>query len=702
MSLAEFGETLWAAVKGGISYVMTSCPRALLVSASLLLASPFALCADQAPPPPQPAGASTSDVDAAYLDAERAYLKSDTQGALKQLATLLAHENDLPARARVRAHNLRGLIYFQLRNLQGAVQDFESAVQTANRNLQDSDSLLHLTRYNLGNALFQVNRPQDAYDTLSTVRHEALDSDTRMRFHHLYGNVLVARDQPLDALVQYLEAANLAHDVGARDTFLQKAANVSKQLFLRDPKADLDRITALPFDPKSPAGIAARVLMARGFMYSGDPSKAELILNDVLKDADATHPMRGKAQEMLNDLSKLGDVDPHTIGVLLPLSGKFGRFGRLCLNSILMAFNAFEEMQEPAAGTPKFRLAVRDSGESAETAQERFEELIKDEKAVAVVGPLLSKQFSAVAQRAQEYGVPLLSLSQRVDASQTGSFIFPIALSPAQQIEMIVAQAVGVNKFKRFAILAPSDSFGDSYVNLFWDSVEKAGGEVVGIERYEPKSTDFRDEMKRLLGLESLGARHIEMEDLERRKELFASTLKVKGKLRQRFLRNFDPKAVVDFDAVFVPDDPATVGQIAPSFAVLDVENIPLLGINTWNTPEIVQRAGRYLQKSLFVDGFFSGSRNHQSMQFVQEYQKNFHSVPGTIEVQAYDAAKILMEALGTGVAVNRTKLRDQLLSTAKFSGISGDYRFTEAGVKRTAHLLTVKGTNITEISSEN
>ena len=159
---------------------------------------------------------------------------------------------------------------------------------------------------------------------------------------------------------------------------------------------------------------------------------------------------------------------------------------------------------------------------------------------------------------------------------------------------------------------------------------------------------------------------------------------------------------MVDFDAVFVPDDPATVGQIAPSFAVLDVDNIPLLGINTWNTPEIVQRAGRYLQKSLFVDGFFAGSHSPASVRFVQDYTKYFHSVPGTIEVQAYDAAKILMEALGTGVPVNRAKLRDQLLATEKFSGISGDYRFTEAGVRRTAHLLTVKGNTITEINNEN
>jgi ABC-type branched-subunit amino acid transport system substrate-binding protein len=641
-------------------------------------------------------------VDAKYLDAELSYLRGDSQGALKQLSVILAREYELPARAKIRAHNLRGLIYFQLHNLQGAVQDFETAAQEANRTLQDSDSLLHLTRYNYGNALFQVSRSQDSFEVLGTVNPAALDVDTRMRFHHLYANVLVARDQSLDALVEYLEAANLAANKDMRDSFLQKAASISKQLYFKNPKADLDRISGLTFEPKSAAGIAARVLIARGLMYSGEPQKAEPILRAVLVDAEPSHPLRAKAEEMLNDLSRLGEVDPHTIGVLLPLSGKFGRFGRLCLNSILMAFNTFEEM--PELKKSDFRLAIRDSGESSESAQERFDELVKDEKSVAVIGPLLSKQFSVVAQRAQEYGVPLMSLSQRVDQNQVGSFIFPIALSPAQQIDMIVQQAVVSDKFKRFAILAPSDSFGDSYVNLFWDAVEKAGAQVVGIERYEPKSTDFRDEMKRLLGLDYLGARRTEIEDLNRRKEEFASTLKAKGKLRERFLRNFDPKPVVDFDAVFVPDDPATLGQIAPSFAVNGVENIPILGINTWNTPEIVQRAGHYLQKSLFVDGFFVGSEDPKSARFVQGYSKFFHSTPGTIEAQAYDAGRILMDAInsaGGTIPVSRSKLRDQLLSNTKFSGISGDYQFTDSGVQRTAHLLTVKGNSISELKSE-
>lgn len=639
----------------------------------------------------------SDDPEFLYQEAERLYLKSDKDAALKALVKFFTAPATAQApRSQVRAHNLKGLIYFQSKNLPSAVTEFESAVHMGSRSLPPTDSITHLARYNLGNALFQSNRAAEAFESLTAVNPEALDPDTRMRFYHLFGNVLAAREDSLEAVVNYLQAANLAKEDGLRDTFIQKASTASKKLFLKDSKTDLTRLSNLDFS-NSATKVAANIFLARGYMYSGEQSEAEKLLKNALSDADPSHPLRAKAEEMLGDLGKLTDVDPRTIGVLLPLTGKFARFGRLCLNSINLASGAFEEMPERAEANG-IRFVVKDSGETVDSAIEAFEALVKEEKAIAVLGPLLSKQFPAVARRSQEFGVPLLSLSQRVEAAQTGSYIFPVALSPKQQIEMIVSQSIDVNGYKRFAILAPSDSFGDEYVNLFWDEVEKLGGEVVGIERYVPKATDFRDELKDLLGYEALSARKIEMEDLKRREDLFASTLKVKGKLRQRLLKAFDPKPVVDFDAIFIPDDPATVGQIAPAFAVLDIDNVPMLGINTWNTPEIVQRAGRYLQRSLFVDGFFQSSRNPRTIKFVQDYMKFFSTIPGTIEVQAYDAASILIDIVGGLGPKSRAKLRDQLLGQERFTGISGDYRFSIDGVKRGAHLLTVKGSSIVEI----
>jgi branched-chain amino acid transport system substrate-binding protein len=648
--------------------------------------------------------AALNSPDGIYSEAERTYLRGDATGALKSLTALLSQSpNALPARTQVRAHNLRGLIFFQQRNLPASLAEFEQAVQFAQRTLQPNDSLLHLARYNLGNSFFQSTKISEARENLALVNPEALDADTRMRFHHLFGNVLAAQEAHLSALSEYLRASALTKELGPRDTFLQRALTSAKNLFVKDPKGDGKTISNLELPDGSAAAQARDFFLARSFLNGGESEKAKSLLERLAKDftsLDPPHPYGPLVESLLGDLGKISYVNPTVIGVLLPLSGKFGRFGRLCLHSMMLAQGVFEEMPE----NPNFsgvRFAIRDSGETAEMAVERFEELVKEDGAIAVIGPLLSKQSVAVSQRAQEFGVPLLNLSQRVESEHKGSNIFPIALTPQQQIRLIANRAIEKNGLKRFAILAPDDSFGEEYVNLFWDEVEARGGEVVAVERYPAKATDFQQEVRNLVGLSHLGARPFEVADRKRRADQYASTLKVKGRLRQRLLATYDPKGVVDFDAIFIPDDPTTIGQIAPALAVESVENLPLLGINTWNTPEIVQRAGRYLQRSLFVDAFLSSSRQPEALRFVQEFMKHFQSIPGTIEVQAFDAARIALAIVSEEKPSTRIGFRERLLSRSKFVGVSGEFEFSAEGVKRSAHLLTVKGNSIVELPSD-
>lgn len=643
----------------------------------------------------------SSPADTIYLDAERAFLKGDSPGAIAKLNTFFSlHQNDSSTRTVAKSHNLRGLIYFRAKNLSAAADEFKRAVNLGLQN-SASDSVLNLARYNLANALFQSSQTQAAAEAIDTVEPQSLETDTRIRFYHLLGNIYNAREMPASAIVAFAQAANNSKESSAAQPFLQKMLAASKKIYTQKPKDDLDVFVKANEElPKDLEGsLAIQVFLARGFLYVGEAQKAEELLKKFLEKSLPSHPLRPKADELLQQMQKITEFDAKTIGILLPLSGKFAKFGRLCLNAALLAIKAYEDMDaDPRLA--KFRFAIQDSGESPESALEGFNKLVMEDHVAGVIGPLLSKQAGTVAQKAQEYGVPLFSLSQKGGLDQLGSYIFPIALTPNQQVETIVKYATEKLSYKRFAIMAPDDNFGDEYIRLFWDAAEAAGGEIVAIERYTPKSTDFREEIAHLLGLDFPDGRRIELEELKRRESAYAATIKVTGSLRKRLLKAYELKPVVDFDAVFVPDDPQAIGQIAPSFAVKDIQDLPLLGINTWNTPEIVQRAGRYLQKSLFVDTFFPHSKNNSAVQFIELYSKHFGTVPGTIEVQTYDAAKMALNILADNEISSRAKYRELLVNQGKYFGISGAFEFSETGIKRSAYLLTVKGSNIVEISS--
>lgn len=664
-----------------------------LLLACLLACNPTAQAQD--------AKATQNDPDALYLDAERAFLKNDIRGAAEKINAYFAQNpRGTSPKQYAKALNLRGLIYFQLKDQQKAMEEFGRAVQAASTTLPASDPVVHLTRYNLANSLYAASQIPAAADVLISVDSAALDAETRARYFHLHGNISLLQDNFVVATMDFVQAANMAKDAHAAEGYVLRASGAGKKLYLKNPRDDLGKLQSLAgnLDHNLAGTQALNVLIARGLLYTGRNDDAQELLKKFMETSAANHPMRARAQEMLDQMLALSNADPHTIGILLPLSGKFAKYGRLCLNSALHSLKVFAETPE-RADTKQIQFLVRDSGDSAESALEAFDKLVLEDRAIAVIGPLLSKQAPAVSHKAQEYGVPLLSLSQKRDAELQASFVFPIALSPEQQIETILEHAMGKMNLKRFALLAPEDAFGDEYVRLFWDSVEKRGGEIVGAERYAPKSTDFRDEIRRLLAIEYAEARGLEAAEWKKREEAYAATLKVKGNLRKRLLSAFELKPWVLFDAVFIPDDPQIVGQIVPAFAVRDVDNMPYLGINTWNTPELVQRAGRYLQQSLFVDAFFPFSKNPVAVKFVEEYNQQFQTVPGTLEVQTYDAASILLQALAAGELESRAKLRDRLINQGTFNGISGNFTFSEDGVKRTAYLLTVKGTNIAEVA---
>ncbi len=645
-------------------------------------------------------GEEKNDFEHQYSDAEHSYLNGDSSAANQLLTKILSSKTGTTdPKIRVRALNLRGLISFQKKQLGGAIQEFEAAVDLASRSLEPTESVLHLARYNLINALHQNKRTAEAEQMISLVNPDALDRDTRIRFYHLAGNIYADLNQPLASVTNFFHAAAESDGLPTEDSFLQKAYQESRSMYLLDPKADVDAVENLKSNLKGSNRTqqAIKLVLAKGYLYLGESDKASSLIAEFIDQADENHILKEQAKELLRQLEKLSNVEPTTIGLLLPLSGRFARFGRLCMSAAFMAMGAYEDSTAPEA-FKKFKFAIRDSGDTEESAIDAFDKLIFEDQAIGVIGPLLSKQFPIIAQKAQEYGTPLLSLSQRKGGFQEGAYVFPLALSPDQQVNMVVDYAIEKRGLKRFAILAPNDNFGQEYVDLFWDAVEQHGGKIVGYEKYTPKTTDFRDEVRALLGLDYAEARALETKDLQRHADQFAQGLKVRGRLKQRMLQAFDLKGVADFDALFIPDDPQTVGQIAPALAVEDVSGVPFLGINTWNSPEIIQRAGRYLQNSVFVDAFFAQSKNPLTSKFSAEYTKLFNAAPGSLEVQSYDAATMLLKALSQQDVSTRADLRNSLGNLGTYVGISGDFHLTPTGVKRTARLLTIHGNQIIEI----
>ena len=98
-----------------------------------------------------------------------------------------------------------------------------------------------------------------------------------------------------------------------------------------------------------------------------------------------------------------------------------------------------------------------------------------------------------------------------------------------------------------------------------------------------------------------------------------------------------------------------------------------LLGWTAWYDPDfdLVQRAGHYVQCSVFVDGFFAQSNRPEIQTFVQDFQKAYGHPPGLMEAEAYDTGRMVQQILSSRVAT-REGFRDAFSRIQNFPGVTG------------------------------
>jgi ABC-type branched-subunit amino acid transport system substrate-binding protein len=365
-----------------------------------------------------------------------------------------------------------------------------------------------------------------------------------------------------------------------------------------------------------------------------------------------------------------GELAPESnvIGCILPLSGRNRAYGIRSLHGMELAIHAFK----PNYGGVPIKLVIRDSKSSPREAEAAVEELVDEERVIAIIGPLLSVTSEAAAKRAQELEVPIITLTQREDVAEIGDFVFQNCLTNSQQIKALASFAIGELKLTRFAILYPRDLYGIKLTHLFIDEVLRGGGEIMGVQSYDNEQMDFGGEIKRLVGLSE-------------------------GEIQKEGKRDFEP--IIEFDGLFIPDYSNRVGLIAPQLAYYNVIGITLLGTSAWNSSELVSEGGKYVNGSIFVDGFFKDSPHSRMERFAQEFRNTFDSDSTTLEAQAYDAVDLCVQILTDQEIYSHRQMRDGLMGVRGFDGISGLTSFDLDGKpNKIPFVLTVRKGEIQQI----
>lgn len=410
-------------------------------------------------------------------------------------------------------------------------------------------------------------------------------------------------------------------------------------------------------------------------------------------------PRLTQARDLLESV-RLAAFDRRTIGCLLPLSGKYSIYGERALKGIQLAVQDLSETH----GVP-FKVIVKDTRSDSDHAAQCVEELARDE-VLGILGPLLAPD--SAGQKAQALKVPLIALTQKQDFPFQGDYLFSNFITPEMQVQALGSYIFGTLGLKRVAILYPDERYGRRYMELFWDVVDAFDGEVVGVEAYDGKKTDFTKSLQKLTGAYYPLPEFLEPEPeepgsiadggagatLENGRQSWQGTLSARGSAVAS-----DDRIEIDFQALFIPDGLSRVNLILPQLAFNDARGMVLLGTNLWHQKSLLTQAKGYNKNTVISDGYFGGSQNPATAEFDQKFRAVFQRPPGFLEAIAYDTASILFAAASEPEVDSREGIRDMLRGKLMFDGVTGQTLFDPSGSPRKElFLITVKRGKFMEI----
>jgi len=553
--------------------------------------------------------------------------------------------------------------------------DFESAISLYERILQDypDHSGANRVSLDLANLLYRVGRYGESKD-------EALRFVRRFPSDPLAGSAFLVLGKSANALGEQVEA--FSWFLRASSTLPQEGAlrrEVDEGIANLVQNADMVLLGQM-VEPASGTGYLPLIYdrMAGLALETGDLEGARDAAMALVRSTPDQHWVdRGRI--VLDKISEELAVRRGVLGCLLPLSGPFAIYGQEVLNGIQLgigAFGASEEEQD-------LKLLIEDTQGKPDVAIAKVEDLAQ-KGVMGIIGPLASRTAAAGAQKAQELGVPMITLTQREGITETGDVVFRNFLTPAREMDLLVSKAVEEMGIVRFGILYPDSPYGLHMLNLFWDRAEKAGASITAVESYRPDAVDFAEEIKKMVGLYYPRPPSI----AEKRKHARPAAPDA-GVEPGSYDELNEPEPIVDFDAVFIPDSSQKVALIAPQFPFHNVFNVRLLGTSLWQSPELLEQGADYLQGAIFPSGFFPQSAED----FVNLYKENFGTDPGILAATGYDTIRLVNRLVKEQTIRTRRDLRQALLLSGDFQGVRGALSFDDKREATTSPiLLTIKG----------
>lgn len=315
------------------------------------------------------------------------------------------------------------------------------------------------------------------------------------------------------------------------------------------------------------------------------------------------------------------------VGHYASLTGAMAHYGQDTDKAIQLAIAQVNE----AGGVKgrKIKIVTLDTrGDSAEAAN-AVSRLLDVEHVVAILGEVASSLSLAGGRVAQRRKVPMLTPSStNPKVTQIGDYVFRICFLDPFQGKVMAKFARENLKLEKMAIIKDvKNDYSIGLAEAFKKEFEAAGGSIVEEQSYSQGDTDFSAQLTAIRGSEAQG--------------------------------------------IFVPGYYAEVGAIARTAERLKVE-LPLLGGDGWDAPDLFKIGGDALNGSYFSNHFAPDAATERAKKFVADFEKKYGKKPTGLAALGYDAANVMVDAIKRAPSSDPKAIREALAQTKDFEGVTG------------------------------
>ncbi len=339
------------------------------------------------------------------------------------------------------------------------------------------------------------------------------------------------------------------------------------------------------------------------------------------------------------------------VALLVPVTGTRADLGQILTQAAQLAL--------PQGNGPT--LDVLDTAGTATGAAAAAQTAIKNGD-VLILGPLTSAETAAVAPIAKAAGIPVLAFTN--DASQSQPGVWPIGITPAQQVRRLVAAAQGQSK-TNFAALLPDSDFGRAMADALRKETAAAGLSAPNIRMHGG-------------GMQAITAAARDVSGYASRRGPIDAQIKearALGTPEGRHEAAELQKSAIpppSFDALLLADTGESLQEIASVLPYYDINRsaVQMMGPGLWASPASGSAS--------MNGGWYAAPDSSARSGLEQSFAAKYGSPPPAVADLAFDAASIARTLSGgRGFDVGA------LTQPAGFVGADGWLAFTPDGKVR-------------------